>query len=102
MRYLGDSKTQRVSATFEGSNAAFKPQLFITLLALIDEFLTTSQHEVHHARKLMCHRRVGARFVVDGNCSITISSTGSKKASLRPCTQACTCHWLTASTQVMW
>ena len=30
------------------------------------------------------------------------SSTGSKKASLMPCTQASTCHWLTSSTQVMW
>ena len=30
------------------------------------------------------------------------ASTGSKNASLIPCTQACTCHWLTSSTQVMW
>jgi hypothetical protein len=37
----------------------------------------------------------------NGNCSITIASAGNKNASLMPCTQACTCHWLTASTQVM-
>ena len=44
--------------TLERGHAALALRLFIALPALVDEFLTPSQHEVHHARQLAGRVRV--------------------------------------------
>ena len=47
------------------------------------------------------HEQLAQRGYVARAGQMIGTSTRSRKASLMPWTQACTCHWLTASTQVM-
>lgn len=57
------TKPSVVARRLRAALLARKLLLFVALLPLIDEFFTTSQHEVHHACELVGHCRVGAGFV---------------------------------------
>ena len=58
-----DTETQRGCTALEGGNTTLSLLFLVALLSLVDEVLAASQHEVHHARKLVRGGGIGAGLV---------------------------------------
>ncbi len=56
-------ESQGCGTTLESGDVTFALLRFVTLLALIDEGFTAGEHEIHHARQLVCSGGIRPRFV---------------------------------------
>ena len=65
-RVGSDLETKRGRAASERRDAALALLLLVVLLTLVDKGFAAREHEVHHARKLVGDRGVGARLVHAG------------------------------------